>query len=133
MAPLGSSVAEGTWQRSHLRRADPNVSICWNYGYLCIDGSCSDWPWVEPVVVKGEMARPGVEQTHVTMQSIKDNDSGLSNRQQCLGGHAQSIHEGGVSFSTAGGGSLYFPFGYVGQYGQANGQYQYDTCNLIGG
>lgn len=72
------------------------------------------------------MARPGVEQTHVTMQSIKDNDSGLSNRQQCLGGHAQSIHEGGVSFSTAGGGSLYFPFGYVGQYGQANGHVQPD-------
>jgi hypothetical protein len=34
--------------------------------------------------------------------------------------------------STTGGDFLYFPFGAAGEYGQAEGSYQYSTCNQIG-
>jgi hypothetical protein len=111
---------------------DPMASSCENWGWLCVDGDCNDWLFSAPVVVKGEMTNPGYERTHVTIQSNKDNESGISNRQQCHGGDAGRVGGGGVSFSLSGSNFLYFPFGYVGQYGQANGQYLYDTCNIIG-
>jgi hypothetical protein len=111
---------------------DPTVTTCSGWGTLCIDGICSDWPWTEPVEVKGEMTNPGYERTHVTIQTNRDNEYGTFNRQQCQGGEAGRISGGGVSFSTTGGNFLYFPFGYVGTYGQANGQYLYDFCKNVG-
>jgi hypothetical protein len=111
---------------------DPSVGSCSNWGSQCIEGVCSDWPWTVPVEVKGEMTQPGYKQTHVTIQTNRDNEFGISNRQQCQGGNAGRIGGGGVSFSTTGGNFIYFPFGYGGQYGQANGEYLYDTCNAIG-
>jgi len=110
---------------------DPTVDTCQNSGMLCDADGCTDWSWAEPVVVKGEMSSPGVEQTQVTIQSNRDNDTGVSIRQQCNGGYGWNLHGGGVSFSTAGGNLLYFPFGYTGQYGQASGAYMYDKCNQI--
>lgn len=111
---------------------DPAASSCSSWGYLCVEGVCDGWPWTEPVEVKGEMTIPGYERTHVTIQTNRDDESGAFNRQQCHGGEAGRIGGGGVSFSIAGGNFLYFPFGYEGTYGQANGQYLYDTCNAIG-
>ena len=118
--------------RFEVAIAAPMASSCENSGWLCVDGNCNDWLFSAAVAVKGEMTNPGYEQTHVTIQTNKDNESGISSRQQCHGGEAGRVAGGGVSFSTTGGNFLYFPFGYVGQYGQANGQYLYDTCNLIG-
>lgn len=111
---------------------DPSVSSCSNWGTLCVEGVCEDWPWIDPVEVRGEMTNPGYEQSHVTIQTNRDNEFGTSNRQQCHGGNAGRPGGGGVSFSLTGGNFLYFPFGYGGSYGQANGQYLYDTCNAIG-
>jgi hypothetical protein len=116
----------------HAVIPDPMASSCVNGGTLCVDGNCTEWLFTVPVVVKGEMTNPGYEQTHVTIHSNRDNESGISSRQQCHGGEAGRIGGGGVSFSTTGGNFLYFPFGYVGQYGQAFGQYLYDTCNHVG-
>jgi hypothetical protein len=111
---------------------DPTVTTCSGWGTLCIDGDCSDVPWTEPVEVKGEMTNPGYERTHVTVQTNRDNEYGIFSRQQCHGGEAGRIGGGGVSFSIAGGNFLYFPFGYAGTYGQANGQYLYDRCKNVG-
>lgn len=110
---------------------DPTVTTCSGWGMLCIDGDCSDVPWTEPVEVKGEMTNPGFERTHVTIQANRDNEYGTFSRQQCHGGEAGRINGGGVSFSTAGGNFLYFPFAYVGTNGQANGQYLYDSCKSV--
>lgn len=112
--------------------ADPTASSCSNWGYLCDASGCQDWPWTEPVVVKGEMTKPGYERTYVTTQQDRDNESGLATRAQCHGGGGERITGGGVSFSTTGGNFLYFPFGYVGTYGQAEGAYTYETCSFLG-
>lgn len=112
--------------------SDPTVTACSSWGMLCVEGVCNDWPWTDPVEVKGEMTNPGYEQTHVTIQTNRDNEYGTFGRQQCQGGEAGRVGGGGVSFSTTGGNFLYFPFSYVGTNGQANGQYMYDFCKIIG-
>lgn len=113
--------------------SEPTDGSCsTNWGTLCIDGSCQDWPVAMPFEVKGEMTNPGYEREHVTIQTNRDRESGVFTRQQCHGGEAGRVAGGGVSFSIAGGNFLYFPFGQMGTYGQANGQYLYDTCNAIG-
>jgi len=111
---------------------DPMASSCTNWGYLCVEGTCQDWLWTDPVVVKGEMTGPGYERTYLTTQQDRDNESGMSYRTQCHGGGGERIGGGGVSFSTTGGNFLYFPFGYTGTYGQADGAYMYETCNFLG-
>ena len=111
---------------------DPTAGSCSNWGYLCDADGCRDWLWTDPVIVKGEMTTPGYERTYVTSQQDRDNDSGVSTRAQCHGGGGERIHGGGVSFSTTGGNFLYFPFGSVGPYGQADGAYMYETCNFFG-
>lgn len=111
---------------------DPMVASCSQSGWLCVDGECGEWYFTERVVIKGLMTDPTYQQSHVTMQTSRDNQAGTSIRQQCHGGDASGILGGGVSFSTTGGGELYFPFGSPGTYGQADGSYQYNTCSLIG-
>jgi len=111
---------------------DPTVDSCSGWGTLCVDGVCDNVWWTEPVEVKGEMTSPGYEQAYVTIQTNRDNEYGTFNRQQCHVGEAGRVAGGGVSFSLTGGNFLYFPFGYAGTYGQANGQYLYYTCNTIG-
>lgn len=111
---------------------DPTVASCSGWGMLCVDGECSDVPWTGPVEVKGEMTDPGYQRTHVTIQTNRDNEYGTFSRQQCQGGEAGRMNGGGVSFSTTAGNFLYFPFGYAGTYGQANGQYLYDFCKNVG-
>ena len=110
---------------------DPTVAGCSGWGSECTDGVCTEVPWTERIEIKGEMTDPGYEQTHVTIQKNRDNESGNFSRQQCQGGNAGRIHGGGVSFSTPAGNFLYFPFGYDGQYGQANGAYLYDFCKKV--
>ena len=113
--------------------SDPTDGSCsTNWGDVVHRWQLQDWPVVMPFKVKGEMTNPSYEREHVTIQTNRDRESGVFTRQQCHGGEAGRVAGGGVSFSIAGGNFLYFPFGQMGTYGQANGQYLYDTCNAIG-
>jgi hypothetical protein len=107
--------------------ADPSASGCQNEGTLWVNGIPQDWPWFVPLGVKGEMTNPGFQQSAVTTFTNRDNVNGSFNRQQCQGGDANLILGGGVSFGTADGNYLYFPF----TYGQAEGTYSFLTCHSI--